>query len=142
MAIAALDRVAWLASPDSQFTPDGEHSWRVWAEHSFVAAVVADGEVVGALVGFDTKDPHVHFFHKIFVAAEHRRNGVGALLLAVYTAYLDSTDRSSLMTVAPKNVASVALGTAQGFKTVELVPGYYGPAEDRLVRRREPMLAC
>lgn len=142
-AIAALDRTAWASNPDSQFTPDGEHSWRIWAEHSFVAAVLTAGdEVAGALVGFDTSDLHTHFFHKIFVAGAHRRQGIGGLLLTAYTEHLDSISKASMMTVAPGNAASLALSTAHGFETAELVPGFYGPTEDRLLRRRQPTGEC
>jgi ribosomal protein S18 acetylase RimI-like enzyme len=103
--------------------------------------VLEGSTIIGALVGFDTNDLNTHFFHKIFVDAESRGRGVGNLLLTAYTSHLDRSGKASLMTVAPANAASVKLGSAHGFTTVEFVSGFYGPSEDRLVRRREPVLA-
>lgn len=139
LAIAALDRVVWSNNPDSQFTPDGEHVWRVWAEHAFVTAVLDHtGLVVGAGVSFATSDPHTHFAHKAFIRDSWRRQGVGTLMAAAYLDFLDREGTVSLMTVDPANTASIALSDAQGYRTTELIPGFYGPAEDRLLRRRPP----
>ena len=139
--IAELDRRAWKSSKDARYVPDGEHSWRVWAEYSFVsAAISADGTVAGALCAFDTQNPRVHFFHKLFIDDDFRRMGAGALILSSYCDYLDHVGKRSVMTTSPENKAMIELSNGFGFETTALVEGYYGPAEDRMLRQRLPLI--
>ena len=137
LQIAELDRRVWVNSADAQFVPDGEHSWRVWTEHSFVcASVTTDGAVIGALCAFDTSNPELHFAHKIFIDEEYTRKGIGLQLLGAYCEYLDTVGKASAMTVSPENTASINLGNKYGFVTESMARGYYRPAEDRLIRVR------
>jgi ribosomal protein S18 acetylase RimI-like enzyme len=137
--IAELDRHVWTDSDDAQYVPDGEHSWRVWTEYSFVCAAIApDGTVAGAICAFDTKQPTLHFFHKLFIDARFRRMGVGSQLLAAYCEYLDEIEKSSSMTTSPTNTAMIGLSDTYGFLTESNIRGYYRPSEDRLLRTRLP----
>lgn len=139
--IAELDRRAWKSSKYARYVPDGEHSWRVWAEYSFVAAAMSDdGAVAGALCAFDTQNPEVHFFHKLFIDNALRRMGAGTLILSAYCDYLDRFGKRSIMTTSPENKAMIELSNGFGFKTTSLVEGYYGPAEDRILRQRVPRI--
>lgn len=141
LEVAALDRRAWGSGPGSQFVPDGEHAWRVWAEYSYLAVALGDsGEVVGALLGFDTSNG-AHFAHKMFVDEHLRSTGVGSLLMARYCAFLDRERLVSVFTTAPWNAAVIHMSSKFGFVTDASVTDYYGPGKDRLIRRRDPQSA-
>ena len=66
LAIAALDRVVWKDSANSEYIPDGEHVWRLWVEHALVYVAVEDEEVIGAALSFPSVSGD-YFLHKVFV---------------------------------------------------------------------------
>jgi ribosomal protein S18 acetylase RimI-like enzyme len=141
LSVAALDRLAWPERPDT-YIPDGEHIWRVWAEHAalIVARLTdshrlkASSDIAGAAVMFSTAGNEL-FLHKIMVHPDCRSQGIGSALLqhAVQRA-----DRPVLLTVDPENVNAVQLYRKFGFTERSHVAGYYRPHEDRLVMEFQP----
>jgi len=139
--VAALDRVAWPVRPDT-FIPDGEHIWRVWAEHAaLIVARLTDGrrlpdcgDIAGAAVMFPTAHNEL-FLHKVMVHPECRSHGIGSALLqdAVRRA-----DRPVMLTVDPENTNAVQLYRNFGFTERSLVAGYYRSHEDRMVMQFQP----
>jgi ribosomal-protein-alanine N-acetyltransferase len=133
---AELDRRAWGSGPGSEFVPDGEHAWRLWSEYSYVAvALSSDDEIAGVLLAFDTSTGE-HFAHKLFVSEDLRKAGIGHLLLTHYCAYLDKKQLSSVFSTSPSNTAMLHLSSKFDFVRDSLIPNYYGPGKDRVLRRR------
>lgn len=136
LAVAALDRIAWPATPET-FIPDGEHVWRVWAEHATVlVARTTDevqlretGDICGAVVMFPS-DTGETFLHKIMVHPDCRGEGLGSALMQ---AALSRAETDVLLTVDPENAPAVQLYRNFGFDVRERVTGYYRPHEDRYV---------
>jgi ribosomal protein S18 acetylase RimI-like enzyme len=136
LAIAALDRVAWLHTGEP-FIADGEHVWRVWCEYAIVmvacdeatSAGVADAPIAGALVMFPTAQRE-WFLHKIMVHPSRRGAGVGTALMRSALAIADAP---VLLTVDPNNAAAMQLYTGFGFRLRHHVAGYYRPHEHRNV---------
>ncbi|GAB4135311.1 MAG: hypothetical protein Tsb009_01410 [Planctomycetaceae bacterium] len=135
LAVAALDRIAWPDEPET-FIPDGEHIWRVWADHAvvLVARLNADvpeypetGRIVGAVGMFPTQGGEI-FLHKIMVHPQARGQGIGSALMREA---LSRSDVPVLLTVDPNNRAAVTLYENFGFRIRERIDGYYRPHEDR-----------
>lgn len=138
LEIAELDRIAWLGSDGADFVPDGEHSWRVWSEYSFVVAALDESsKILGVICSFDTNVDSLHFFHKIFIRADERHKGIGLALMRIYCDYLDSRLLDAIMTTVPNNFPMIGLSDLFGFETQEEIAGYYRDDEDRLLRRRK-----
>jgi GNAT superfamily N-acetyltransferase len=138
LQIAKLDREVWGEGPGARAVPDGEHAWRLWTEHAYVAAAIdSTGDLAGSLVAFPTVDPRSYFVHKLFVAPRSRRSGMGRLLLAHFCTYADQQAVSSAFSTDPGNNAMIELSDSFGFRTTDLVQGYYGPGKDRLIRVRD-----
>ncbi len=136
LAIAALDRVAWQASPDSEFIPDGEHVWRIWCEHAFTfIARGADGGVLGAVVAFPCVDGG-YCLHKAMVAEAARGQGLGGRLFEALFAALDAKGAACFLTVFPGNANAIKLYRNWGFSQEVFAAGYYRENEDRLVLTR------
>lgn len=136
IAIAALDRIAWLDNKCSEFIPDGEHVWRIWVEHALVyCAENNDGDIVAAILAFPTQQ-NSYCVHKVFVAKEFKAKGIGSKLFACLLKALDSLSVTSFLTVDPENSAAIALYKKWGYTSSVLVKGYYRPEEDRLVLTR------
>jgi GNAT superfamily N-acetyltransferase len=135
--IARLDKVAWGGDPS---VADGDHAWRVWCEHAFVAAALEHGKLVGVLLGLPTTDRAVEFLHKLFVAEGHRASGVGRRLMAEYCEHLDANGFASQLTTAPTNAAMIRLCSGFLFEPDRVEEAYYGPGKDRLVLRRAARL--
>jgi len=139
--VAALDRVAWPVRPNT-YIPDGEHIWRVWAEHAaLIVARLTDGQrladsadIAGAAVMFPTTN-HELFLHKVMVHPECRSQGIGTALLQET---VRRADRPVMLTVDPENTNAVQLYRNFGFSERSLVSGYYRPHEDRLVMLFQP----
>lgn len=145
--VAALDRIAWPQLPDV-YIPDGEHIWRIWAEHAtllvarhvprenWTAAerIAATGDVLGALVMFPN-DRGELFLHKIMVHPERRGMGIGSQLMS---AALERANRPVLLTVNPDNMAAVKLYESFQFRIREHVEGFYRPHEHRYVMEYSP----
>lgn len=134
--VAALDRLAWPAAPDT-FIPDGEHIWRVWCDHAtLLAARLNDGDplaetgpIVGALVMFPTEGDEL-CLHKIMVHPDCRGAGIGSALM---NRALELATRPVLLTVDPNNESAIALYRKFGFEVRERIDGYYRPHEDRYI---------
>jgi ribosomal protein S18 acetylase RimI-like enzyme len=139
LAVAALDRIAWLHTGEP-FIADGEHVWRVWCEYATVlvareaareveAWLGECGNVAGALVMFPTSRGEL-FLHKIMVHPQRRGGGVGTGLMQ---AALARASAPVLLTVDPANTAAVELYRRFGFEVRERIKGYYRPHEHRYV---------
>lgn len=134
--VAALDRCAWPARPDT-LIPDGEHIWRVWCDHAslLVARITYDetltdtGDIGGALVMFPTADGET-FLHKIMVHPMCRGRGIGTALMR---AALLAATSDVLLTVDPANEPALRLYENFGFRVRERIEGYYRPHEDRCI---------
>ena len=137
LAVAALDRVAWQSSPDSEFIPDGEHVWRIWCEHAltYVARAGTDGVLLGVVVAFPCVDGP-YCLHKVMVTEAARGQGVGSRLFAALFEALDQRQAACFLTVFPGNAAAIKLYRNWGFTEEVFVPGYYRETEDRLVLTR------
>jgi ribosomal protein S18 acetylase RimI-like enzyme len=141
LAIAALDRVAWLHTGE-QFIADGEHVWRLWCEYATTLVARTNrekllpesGSVAGAVVQFPTTTNEI-FLHKIMVHPELRGQGIGTALMRSAIAH---ADRPLLLTVDPNNVAAVTLYQNFGFKVRQRIEGYYRPHEHRFLMVRLP----
>ena len=135
LGVAALDRLAWPEAPDT-FIPDGEHIWRVWADHAcvIVARLNDDlpplretGRIAGAVGMFPTHRGE-QFLHKIMVHPDCRGTGIGSALMRETLARADAP---VLLTVDPDNAPAVQLYQNFGFEIRERINGYYRPHEDR-----------
>ncbi len=132
LAVAALDRIAWLHLGDT-YIPDGEHAWRVWCEYATVLIVRHDdapdevGDIAGALLMFPTDSGDL-FLHKIMVHPDIRGRGLGSALMRHA---LSSADRPVLLTVDPDNEAAIQLYRNFGFERHRHVPGFYREHEHR-----------
>ncbi len=137
LGVAALDRVAWQDQAESSFIPDGEHSWRIWCEHSVVVvAKTQEGHIVGAVLAFPCLDGSF-CLHKVMVDRSHRGCGLGGKLFAALFQILDQRNVDCFLTVDPKNSNAVRLYRKWGFLEERFVAGYYRPTEDRLVLTRK-----
>lgn len=136
LAIAALDRCAWLGNGNHEFIPDGEHAWRLWVDGAHVFVARKDEAIVGAILAFPTLDGAL-CVHKVMVEKAYRGRGIGAGLFAVL---LDRVDRDGgadcFLTVDPANQAALRLYEKWGFTERRFVAGYYREAEDRYVLTR------
>lgn len=135
-AIALLDRASWSDNRNSEFIPDGEHVWRVWIEHAYVCVAVANQKIIGVALSFPSTQANVHFLHKIFLAKEYRRQGVGEKLLARMCVKYDECGITAQLTTDTNNTAMQCLAETLDFSEKELVKGYYRNNEDRLVITR------
>lgn len=139
LAIAALDRIAWLEA-GAPFIPDGEHVWRVWCEYATVLVVRSaaplseSADIAGALVQFPTEVGEL-FLHKIMVHPDCRGRGLGSALMS---AALQRATAPVLLTVNPQNAPAVHLYEKLGFRVRELVQGYYRAHEHRYVMVYQP----
>lgn len=138
MNVAALDRLAWPAEPDT-FIPDGEHAWRLWCEYATVLIAVeltADQQelLAGALLMFPTNTGEI-FLHKIMVHPDYRGQGIGSALMKQA---LRDADKAILLTVNPENSPAVRLYESFGFQVRNRVDGYYRPHEHRLIMEFQP----
>lgn len=136
LAIAALDREAWLANRHPEFIPDGEHVWRIWVDGALVFVARAGERLVGAILAFPTLRGDL-CVHKVMVDSAWRGRGIGTRL---FERLLDEVDAGSgvecWLTVDPANAAALRLYARWGFTGRRLVPGYYRAEEDRYVLTR------
>ena len=137
LEIARLDREAWAQSRNSEYIPDGEHVWRLWAEHALVFCARAGREILGAAVAFPTlSGPYC--VHKVFVEQAHRGRGIGTQLLNALLVEIDALRVPCFLTVDPENESALRLYENLGFTERRFVRGYYREAEDRFVLTRRP----
>lgn len=137
LAIAELDRQAWLQNQQSEFIPDGEHTWRIWTEHGLVFVARSGDKILGAILAFPCHNDE-YCLHKVFIDATHRGQGLGSRLFAVLLAEFDTRRITSFLTVDPVNEAAIALYVKYGFSQRTFVKGFYRESEDRFVLRRSP----
>ncbi len=107
--------------------------------------LVADGDgktTVGFTIGAASSDPGVGWILRLKVREDRQREGCAtALLLAVLERLGDGGVRTVRLTVAPENRPARALYAGLGFLEEAVLPGYFGPGEDRLqlCRRIDPV---
>jgi ribosomal protein S18 acetylase RimI-like enzyme len=135
LAAAQLDREAWQDTQHGELIHDGEHTWRIWCEHSLVILAMAGNEVLGVALAFAAK-PGLYCVHKVMVAKAARGRGVGTKLLDATAEALDQLQTDAYLTVAPGNAAAERLYNNYGFAEARLVEGYYREDEHRLVLTR------
>ncbi len=135
LQIAELDRNSWQDNRNFEFIPDGEHVWRLWVEHGLVYTAKQEVDVVGAIVAFPGKSG-IWCLHKVFVAPEHRGQGVAMQLLGYLLQALDEIGADCFLTVDPENDSALNLYEKLGFSEKKYIKGYYRPYEDRLVLTR------
>ncbi len=135
LAVADLDRMVWLPYPNGNHLPDGEHTWRHWIEDA-VVVVLCEAEVIaGAALAFPRLDGGF-WLHKIFVAATHRKQGGGRLLMEGILTEIDNHQADCYLTVNPANEHAVALYRSFGFAAAAVTDGYYRKDEPRYEMRR------
>jgi phosphinothricin acetyltransferase len=138
LEIARLDRRAWKGNPDSKYIPDGEHAWRLWAEHALVYCARQEEKMVGAILAFPCLSGD-YCIHKVFVAPLLRREKIGTRLFEKLLRELDRRGGGSFLTVDPRNESALALYTKWGFTDRTFVKSFYRKREDRLVLKRKPV---
>jgi ribosomal protein S18 acetylase RimI-like enzyme len=136
LAIAALDRVAWMKNAHSEFIPDGEHVWRIWCEHALVYVGKREGNVVSAILAFPGTDGR-YCVHKVMVDESCRGQGIGSKLFEILLKEIDRRKADAFLTVDPTNENAVKLYTKWGFTERSFVAGFYREYEDRLVMKRK-----
>jgi len=134
-----LDGRAWEAYANAEAIPDGEHVWRLWAEHALVYTAKQADEVIGVILAFPCRGGG-WCVHKVFVEIEHRGCGVGTRLFEMLLAETDEMGVDCFLTVGPANERALRLYEKWGFTERRFVKGYYQPEEDRFVltRRARP----
>jgi phosphinothricin acetyltransferase len=138
LEIAKLDRRAWRENRNSKFIPDGEHAWRLWAEHALVYCAWNEGKMTGAILAFPCLSGEF-CIHKVFVAPAFRGKKIGTRLFEKLLQDLDGRGISSFLTVDPRNEGALGLYAKWGFTERTFVRGFYRRNEDRLVLRRKPL---
>lgn len=135
--IARLDREAWAQNRNSEYIPDGEHAWRLWAEHALVYCAWDGNKLVGAVLAFPTMTNGLYCVHKVFVDHTYRGKGIGSELFDAVLKACDDIGVSCFLTVDPENEGAIRLYEKWGFTERQFVKGYYRPEEDRLVLTRQ-----
>jgi ribosomal protein S18 acetylase RimI-like enzyme len=135
LAVAQLDRLAWLDYPNGEVLADGEHTWRIWCELGLVVVAWAGAQAVGAALAFPCRDGR-YCLHKLMVHREQQGRGIGKAVMRDLLDRLDAERRTAFLTVNPDNVKAVALYQSLGFTQCVRVEGYYRPDEHRLVLTR------
>jgi len=137
LTIAALDRESWRINRNSEFIPDGEHAWRLWAEYAIVFCAEEKNEVIGAILAFPCLNGK-YCVHKVFVKIEARGRGISSSLFDVLLKEIDTLGVESFLTVDPINSAAISLYGKWGFTEKKFVKGFYRQSEDRYVLTRKP----
>lgn len=135
LAIAALDRKAWLDNKNAEYVPDGEHAWRIWCEHSVMFSAKCGDDIVGVILAFYCENES-YCLHKVMVSGDYRGKGIGGLLFKALFSALDNKSVDCFLTVDPINTAAISLYKTWGFDQATLVTGYYRADEDRYVMTR------
>jgi phosphinothricin acetyltransferase len=137
LEIAKLDRRAWRENRNSKYIPDGEHAWRLWAEHALVYCARDGKKIAGAILAFPCLAGEF-CIHKVFVAPGLRGQKIGTRLFEKILQDLDRRGAGSFLTVDPRNESARALYGKWGFTGRRFVKGFYRENEDRLVLKRRP----
>ena len=131
LAVHQVDLHGWANIKETNYLPDGEHTWRIWCEHALCYVAITNDEVVGFILAFPTTTDRLYCFHKIVVREDMRGKRVGGMLLRRLTEEMDTRKLRCFLTVAPYNAPAIALYSSLGFKKSEYVAGYYRANEDR-----------
>jgi len=135
LEIASLDREAWGNNNHSTFIPDGEHVWRIWAEHAIVLCATQNNDLRGVILAFPSIDGS-YCVHKVFVKKEYREQGIGSKLFNALLEEIDKLKVTTFLTVDPDNQTAIALYKKWGYNKSTFVKGFYRPEEDRFVLSR------
>jgi ribosomal protein S18 acetylase RimI-like enzyme len=130
--LEALDDACFpLSDPVAQRARPGEIAAGVAAGRITVA--ICDGRIAG-FIHSSPQGEHETFVENIAVAVAVRGRGIGRILLDAILVEAQTAGRDELVacTVAPSNIASLALFVGRGFRVVSFLPAYYGPGKDRL----------
>jgi N6-L-threonylcarbamoyladenine synthase len=99
-------------------------------------AVDAGDTVLGFLIG--RRYPDMWHLMDLAVADEHRRRGIGRVLVSEFVAAADAAERAVLLEVREGNAEAVALYESEGFTSLSVRKRYYADTgEDALVMVRE-----
>lgn len=107
----------------------------LWPATFLVAEEGSD--VAGFTLGAPSSDPATGWVLRLKVREDRRRRGCAtALLRAVLHQLQGQGVHQVRLTVAPENRPARALYAGLGFLEEAMLPGYFGPGEDRLVLAR------
>lgn len=138
LAIASLDRQAWIDNNNSEYIPDGEHAWRLWVEHALVFCSTSDAKLItGAILAFPGVKG-IYCVHKVFVEKKEQGKGIGFALFRELLSKIDTIGVACFLTVDPNNEKAIRLYGKWGFDSKQFVKGYYRDNEDRFVLTRVP----
>jgi ribosomal protein S18 acetylase RimI-like enzyme len=101
-------------------------------EHHRAFLILRDKDVIGTIMYKDEGD---HFLLEEFVIdSDYRGEGIGAQVLA-YIFTINEDGRPWQLYTHPENPAA-HLYERNGFKTIEIIPDFYGDGEPRMRMRR------
>ncbi len=95
---------------------------------------MADGYLVGLVIGDRQHHERLGWIATIAVHPEHQRRGIGATLLAACESALG--EPRTRLTVRASNAAAIALYHKTGYHRVSVWPGYYSGGEDAWVMEK------
>lgn len=133
--LQAIDRVAF-----------GDHamdvfSLRQWLElfPSLARIATLDTRAVGFTLGGVSCPDGVGLIASVAVLPEFRGRGLGRDLTEDLLDRLGDVGVNHVrLTVAPDNVAALAMYRSLGFEVAGSFPGYFGPGRDRVLMERRP----
>jgi ribosomal protein S18 acetylase RimI-like enzyme len=105
---------------------------------TFLVAVREDG-VIGYTIGtFVQHNPAEAWILRLGVREDQRRTGAGtALLRAVIFVLYKHPVHTIRLSVSPGNQPALDLYRKQGFVREKCIEAYFGPAEDRIIMKKE-----
>ena len=136
LQIAQLDRVSWNDNDIDKHIPDGEHAWRLWVEYAMVYCCFMDDRIIGVALAFPTTK-NIFAVHKIFIDRQYRGQGIGTLLFKRLITLMDKSKVNSFLTVKPYHKNAIKLYESMGYKSNQLIKGYYREKEDRFIMVRD-----
>ncbi len=125
-ALYAMDRICY---PRGIAYSKRELRWFL-AQHGALCVVAESDAKIAAFLIADREDALAHI-STIDVAPEHRRRGVGTLMIAEIERQLATLGVLEIkLETAANNEAGTAFWTRHGYRTVGVLPGYYpGPLD-------------
>lgn len=129
--VSVLDR--WWGGPSG--IPAHPIFFFEFGDHALVAE--QDGDIVGFLFGFSVDSPEpTGYIHMVGIHPDHRREGIGKLLYAAFTARCRERGAKRMKTIAVSgDDVAIAFHRALGFEARE-DGDYAGPGRSRLVFTR------
>jgi ribosomal protein S18 acetylase RimI-like enzyme len=135
LAAARLDRQAWKTYQNAENIPDGEHVWRLWAEHALMFVAKEESNLIGTIIAFPCLSGK-WYVHKLMVSGEWRQQGIGTRLFHLLLEAIDAVQADCFLTVDPENHKLITFYNRLGFTDNVYIKGYYRESEDRLVLTR------